>query len=313
MSVATSPDTDAFMRKYLERPSDSTARLVFADELEETGAPHYAAWAHYIRLKAEADRYPADSATRFELDRHAGQYALYIRARLTVPAKLFVGYPKSLLQLLPAQNITVRIGRFRPTDSALARVREDVARALPILPLDDRAGALIVATPTPVEPHAVSLVHAALSPSVVVIGAERAKIVRALDAAYAARHSALVLDDALADDLPREFETVPGPYAVADGSDFLDDVLHAAERRGADLITFVPQGELVRVCYRTAHATTEHATAEAGRISRADWARLVFPEITRRRETTGIEFTVEVVRNGGEKAVRIWRSQFSWL
>ena len=68
----------------------------------------------------------------------------------------------------------------------------------------------------------------------------------------------------IADELPSEFETVPGTYAVGSGSDFLDDVLHAAERRGADLITFHPQGELVRVCYRTSGTT-----AEAGRISRA--------------------------------------------
>ena len=311
MSAVTNLDADAFMRKYLERPSDSTARLVFADWLEETGEPHSAAWAHYIRLKAEADRYPPDSATRFELDRHAGQYALHIRARLTVPAKLFVGYPKSLLQLLPAQNVTVRIGRFRPTASALARVREDVARALPILPLDDRAGALIVAAPTPVEPHTVSTVHTALSSSVVVVGADRAEILRTLNAAYAeAAHRAAVLEDAITAlaDLPSEFETVPGTYPVADGSDFLDSVLRAAERRGADLITFVPQGELVRVCYRTSGGTNE-----AGRISRVDWTHLVFPEIIRRGEATGTEFTVEVVRNGGDPAVRIWRSQFSWI
>ena len=311
MSAVTSFDADAFMRKYLERPSDSTARLVFADWLEESGEPHNAAWAHFIRLRAEADRYPNDSATRYELDRHAGQYAVQIRARLTVHAKLFVGYPKSLLQLLPAQNVTVRIGRFLPSESALARVREEVARALPILPLDDRAGALIVATPTPVEPQAVSTVHTALSSSVVVIGAERAEIVRALDAAYGrASAHATALDGiaALADDLPSAFETVPGTYAVADGSDFLDDVLHAAERREADLITFVPQGELVRVCYRTSGRTDE-----AGRISRADWTRFVFPEVIRRGEATGTEFTVEVVRNGGDPAVRIRRSQFSWL
>jgi uncharacterized protein (TIGR02996 family) len=310
MPSVTNPDIDAFLRKYLERPSDATARLVFADWLEETGEPHSIAWAHYIRLKAAADRYPHNNAARYELDRHAGQYATQIRARLTVPAKLFVGYPKSLLQLLPETNITVRIGRFRPAPSVVAQVNEEDARSIPILPLDDRSGALIVAHPTPVEPSCVSAVHALLSDAVVVVGAELAQIARALDAVYPAqRDRATVVEDALSAaptelaDLPRAFETVPGAYPVSDASNFLDDVLRAGDRRGANFIAFVPQTELVRVCYRTASGT-----AEAGRISRADWAHLVFPEIIRRGEATGAEFTVEVVRNGGDPAVRIWRS-----
>src|SRR5215211_3313191 len=109
MSAEHKLDADAFMRKYLERPSDATARLVFADWLEETGEEHNAAWAHFIRLKVEADRYPRNSPTRHEIERHAGQYAVYIRARLAIPAKLFIGYPKSLLELLPATNITVNL------------------------------------------------------------------------------------------------------------------------------------------------------------------------------------------------------------
>src|SRR5215211_6830640 len=103
MSAEHKLDADAFMRKYLERPSDAAARLVFADWLEETGEEHNAAWAHFIRLKAEADRHAANSPTRHEIERHAGQYAVHIRARLAIPAQLFIDYPKSLLQLLPEQ------------------------------------------------------------------------------------------------------------------------------------------------------------------------------------------------------------------
>src|SRR6266542_6112212 len=106
------PDADAFIRSYLEHPTDATSRLVFADGLEETGEPHNTAWAHFIRRRIEADRHPPDSRERRELDREADSYAPRIRANLTIPAALFVGYPKSLLQLLPAPNITVRLADF---------------------------------------------------------------------------------------------------------------------------------------------------------------------------------------------------------
>jgi hypothetical protein len=105
----------------------------------------------------------------------------------------------------------------------------------------------------------------------------------------------------MAVDLPNEFEQVPGTYPVTNGSDFVDDVLAAGQRRRADLITFIPQATVVVVFYRT-----PGGVAEAGRISRADWTYMVFPEIMRRGEATGGEFTVEVPRNGGERPVRIW-------
>src|SRR5437764_15471902 len=106
--MASHPDADAFMRGYLRTPQDVTARLVFADWLQETGRPWNVAWAYYIRAKAEADRHEPGSPGRAELEQQAAEYARRVEARLTIPASLFVGYPKSLLQLLPPQNITVR-------------------------------------------------------------------------------------------------------------------------------------------------------------------------------------------------------------
>src|SRR5689334_11583200 len=110
--MSSHPTADAFMRGYLPNPSDATARLVFADWLEETGTPWNRAWAYYIRVKAEADQFPPGSAERRDLEAQAAGYARRIRARLTIPAALFVGYPKSLLQLLPGPNITVRLDGF---------------------------------------------------------------------------------------------------------------------------------------------------------------------------------------------------------
>src|SRR5262245_18465707 len=111
-TLTISAEADAFMRKYLARPTDVTARLVFADWLEETCEPHNAAWAYYIRLRAEAARYAPDSRERRELVRQADEYAPKIRANLSIPAQFFVGYPRSLLQLLPAANITVALEGF---------------------------------------------------------------------------------------------------------------------------------------------------------------------------------------------------------
>lgn len=146
----SNPDADAFMRKYLTCPTDVTARLVFADWLEETGIPHNAAWAYYVRLKAEAERYHIDSRERHQLDSQAEDYAPKIRANLTIPAKLFVDYPKSLLQLLPAPNITVKLGEFEVPTLLYELVPESVARENIVIPLDMQERTLLAAT---VDPH----------------------------------------------------------------------------------------------------------------------------------------------------------------
>jgi uncharacterized protein (TIGR02996 family) len=145
--MSSHADADAFMRKYLEQPQDATARLVFADWLDETGEAHNAAWAQFIRLKAEAGRYSHNSPERPELDRQADAYAPKIRANLTICAKLFVSYPCSFLQLLPAPNITVKLRDFEIPHAILELVPESVARENFVLPLTMEGRTFIVATP----------------------------------------------------------------------------------------------------------------------------------------------------------------------
>jgi|GEM_PF-4932504 len=302
LTIRSNADADAFMRKYLTQPTDVTARLVFADWLEETGQPHNIAWAYYIRLKAEADRYEFNSHEYSELERQAAQYAPRIRANLTIPAKLFVGYPKSLLALLPLTNITLQIGTFLPAPAIIDRIAEETARAMPLLPLDDSSGALLVAHPTPVDERAIRTVHRLLAGPVIVVGGDWEGIIEALNVAYAAAHERAVVFEELAAGLPSETDAVPDTYPVHDGAEFLDDVLRGADRRQAVLIIFIPHTEIVRVCYRR-----HGGVVEAGRISLSDWRYLVYPEILRRGEATGTEFTVEVIRHGSEQAVRIWR------
>jgi uncharacterized protein (TIGR02996 family) len=141
----TNSEADAFMRKYLAQPTDVTARLVFADWLEETCVPHNLAWAYYIRLKAETDYYDFDSCERRELDRQAEEYAPKIRANLTIPAELFVGYPKSLLQLLPAPNITVKLAGFVPEARARWLIANQIAQVYRVFPLAAQGDVLLIA------------------------------------------------------------------------------------------------------------------------------------------------------------------------
>lgn len=184
MSAVTNLDADAFMRKYLEQPSDATARLVFADWLEERGEAHDRAWAYYIRLKAETDRYPADSAQRHELDRQAGEYAVHIRARLTIPAALFAGYPKSLLQLLPAPYLTVNLSRFSPSRDALELLPESVARESRLFPLDTQGGTFLLAAARPTDLDLLQRLEFILNRNIVLVGADADDVQRAIDREY---------------------------------------------------------------------------------------------------------------------------------
>jgi uncharacterized protein (TIGR02996 family) len=182
-TLTTSAEADAFMRNYLTRPTDVTARLVFADWLEETCVPHNLAWAHYIRLKADADRCESGSHTRRKLDHQAEQYARRIRANLTIPAELFVGYPRSLLQLLPAPNITVKLANFTVWRAVLELVPESVTRENLVLPLDAQERTLLIAAVKPWGDTAEKLSFI-LDRDIVMVAAEEADLHRALDREY---------------------------------------------------------------------------------------------------------------------------------
>jgi uncharacterized protein (TIGR02996 family) len=138
-------DADAFMRASLRQPEDVTARLVFADWLDETGGEHNAAWARFIRLKIEAAQHAPGSCERLALDRGAEVQAPLIRAKLTIPAQLFVDHPEELLQLLPAPNITVRLKEFEVPQQVLELLPESVARENDVITLDLRGRTLFIA------------------------------------------------------------------------------------------------------------------------------------------------------------------------
>jgi type IV pilus assembly protein PilB len=178
------PDADAFMRVYLRDPTDTPTRLVFADWLEETGRPWNAAWAHYIRLKAEADRHLFGTPERRELEREAAAFAPHIRANLTIPAALFVGYPKSLLQLLPAPNITVSLDGFATPRDAVEVMPESIARENEAFPLGFQDRIFLVAATHPAGTDLVPKLEFILNRHVVAVRGEADEIAAAIDLAF---------------------------------------------------------------------------------------------------------------------------------
>jgi uncharacterized protein (TIGR02996 family) len=182
--MSSHPDADAFMRGYLPNPTDVTARLVFADWLEETGKPWNKAWAYYIRVKAEAERHPRGSPERWGLENQAVGYSHRIRARLTIPAGLFVGYPRSLLQLLPGPNITVRLDGHEVPPHVLELVPESVARENVALPLDRQGPSLLIVTGEPENGETLQKLEFMLLKHIVAVRGELDQVLAAINHHY---------------------------------------------------------------------------------------------------------------------------------
>lgn len=293
------PDADSFVLEHLRQPANATTRLVFADWLEDTGTPSNVAWAHYIRLREQVDRIAPDE--RGPLLRQAGTFAAKVRAKLSLAARVFARTPESVLQLIPMPNVTVRLADHTPPRAILELMPESVVRENLVLPLTLRGNTLFGATTGPHNFDTAQKLMFILNQEIVLVGAERSDIQEAINRGYGQTETETI-DSVLVEFA--EFETNPGVHPVNSGSDFLDDVFRVGNRRGRELITFIPQTEIVRIYF---------GGTEAGRISRADWLSLVFPEIMRRGEASGTELTVEVMRNGSERAVRIWNFPFSLL
>ena len=133
--MSSHPDADAFVRAILRDPADVTTRLVFADWLEETGEPQNIAWAKYIRLMAEAT-HTSGTLTFESRDRQASELAREIRVALPIDAAQLVGHVEHFWQLLPRQNLTVKLAGHALTQSVIELVPESVARENVVIPLD---------------------------------------------------------------------------------------------------------------------------------------------------------------------------------
>jgi uncharacterized protein (TIGR02996 family) len=211
--VTTHITADAFVRKLLERPTDATARLVFADWLEETGDKRNTAWAYYIRLRTEADRYPHGSTERAELEQQAACYTKHIRAELALPAAKFIGYPKSLLQLLPAPNITVRLDGFDPPRAVLEYVPESVARENILFPLDLQPGTLLLAAAEPWNADTLQKLQFVLNRDIVLVRADLDDLLEAINRSYGQTETMSI--DSVLYEFTDPYEPDPTPAQIA--------------------------------------------------------------------------------------------------
>lgn len=243
--MSSHPDADAFMRGYLREPTDTTARLVFADWLEETGTPWNRAWAHYIRLKARAESFGFGTTEWKELEARAAEYAPHVRANLTIAAGLFVGYPKSLLQLLPGPNITVTVGDHDVPRAVVEFVPESVARENLMLPLDLQGPVLIAAAAEPEDVVLAERLEFILAKDVVLVRAESADIVAAINRHYGETETESV--DSIHWIFPIEFDISPGAAAgygdePPEVVEFVNAILREARSRGARRALLSPIG-----------------------------------------------------------------------
>jgi uncharacterized protein (TIGR02996 family) len=174
------PDADAFIRAILRNPIDETIRLVFADWLEETGEESNIAWARFIRLRTEAARHRFGSRLRSDSEAQATGYESRICAKLMLPAAVFVSYRDPLLQLLPASNISVSLGRFKIRRAVLDLVPASVAQENLVLPLDLQGNDLLVAVTDPRNYDTIQKLHFILSRDMVPVRAEEDDIRSAL-------------------------------------------------------------------------------------------------------------------------------------
>jgi uncharacterized protein (TIGR02996 family) len=246
--MTSHPDADQFMRVYLRDPTEVTTRLVFADWLEETGERSNVAWAHYIRAKAAAQALPWGSTDRREHEADADRFAPYIRANLTVPAAHFVGYPKSLLQLLPPGNITVRLAGFRVPPALIAVIPEFLAREYLLLALDQQPGLILIAAADPWDRDTIEKLPFILNRGVIAVGGAPDEIRAAIDAAYAdldvdfelVQPIAVFDDPAYRQAGPRTvLEAVAGGVSV---NQLVGLILTEARQRGADRVQVSPIG-----------------------------------------------------------------------
>jgi type IV pilus assembly protein PilB len=243
--MSSHPDANAFMRGYLRNPTDLTTRLVFADWLEETGTSSNVAWGHFIRLKAEADRYPFGSVESKSFEKQAKGYASSIEANLTIPASLFVGYPKSLLQLLPARNYIVKLEKYEIPPAARDFIPQSVAMENHVVPLDSQKTVLLVATANLDNIDLVQKLEFILNKEIVAVGAEAMEIRDVIDRTYE-------LIELLSLDSPtsfteaffyeRRYSIIPENWEVEPLERLIGLMLSEARQQEADRILISPIG-----------------------------------------------------------------------
>ena len=181
--MSSHPDADAFVRAILRDPADLTARLVFADWLEETGEPPNVAWAKYLRLMAEAP-HTAGTLAFESRNRQARELASEIRATLTIDAAQLAGHVEHFRQFLPWPHITVTLAGHSLWLSVIELVPESVARENVVIPLALDGQVLRVAMADPHDYDTIQKLQFILNKDIAPVPVAREAVAAAIDWCY---------------------------------------------------------------------------------------------------------------------------------
>src|SRR5262245_60405111 len=99
----------AFLRAIASDPADDTARLVFADFLEESDDPVQVARAEFIRTQVQFSTLHPNDPRRGELDARAAELFATHWVEWWTPVCDWVGLPRPYV---PTGRLRERIGRF---------------------------------------------------------------------------------------------------------------------------------------------------------------------------------------------------------
>src|SRR5690349_5412138 len=102
-------DHAAFLRAITSEPADDTARLVYADYLEELGEPRQVARAEFIRAQIQAHALHPNDPRRHELEHRAAELFAAHWVAWWLPVCSAVGLPTPHI---PRNGLRERVGRF---------------------------------------------------------------------------------------------------------------------------------------------------------------------------------------------------------
>lgn len=182
--MTSHPDADAFVRAIVRDPADETARLVFADWLDEAGTIANVAWACYIRLHAEMADHRRHGTCRGGIEAEARSHAPYIHGTATVTANQFIIAHRQLEQFLPLSRFTVSLAESAIPLAVVELVPESVARDNLVLPLLVVKRQLFVAMVDSDNVGQIQRLAFILNREIVALRAERAEITDAINSHY---------------------------------------------------------------------------------------------------------------------------------
>jgi uncharacterized protein (TIGR02996 family) len=142
------PDANALIQAILRNPTDASARLLFADWLEESCVPANVAWARFIRLNIQIANCPAD-ISKENLIAERNRCKSQIEERITIPAAVFISCPRAFCHFIPADRITILLAGFTPERDVLTLVGTDAVMQHRFLPLAIREDVVLAAFDDP--------------------------------------------------------------------------------------------------------------------------------------------------------------------